>query len=244
VRRSIKILALSFLAIMILACLGPGLLMLPVTLLFGWIAASIRILAVATAQPGTLVWSGLALGMLLAGTHWLGAWVWRGSRLGAEGGNWPWRWTLMLHGGLMAVLFAAMSVVGVAHQLGWLIASGEPLYARPAKHRDRNAMYLAGQAIEDLGGKLNWNITAMRTQVWSSVPDAKDSSERMRTIFLEATNGRPACALVFPRDPNSFQWAGLLVVGPDKVFDRKPAGELTHWLQRVEPEPRPSGGAR
>ena len=238
-RRSIKILALSFLAFLFLGSTFPDLLLLLGTLLFGWIPALGRIVSSMAASPGALASAGLATLLIVAGTHWFGLWLGRRRWPDAapDGGNittsrWRWRWTLSVNAALATVLFGAMSMVGVAHQTGWLIAAREPIFVSRMRHyRDLSEMRMLAGAIESTGAEQHWNAGATRKLVWGCFRDGTDMQETLHTVFIEGTNGRLSRALVFPRNPKTFSRTGVGIVEPDAPFRTEPATELTKLLQ-------------
>lgn len=76
-KRWIRNLALTFLAFAMIAAMLPGLLLVPVTLLFGWMNALRRIIGTLAASSGALVWAGAAVLLIVAGTPLFCSWYWQ-----------------------------------------------------------------------------------------------------------------------------------------------------------------------
>src|SRR5262249_49375232 len=51
--------------------------------------------------------------------------------------RWRWRWTGWLVGGVVLMFVAGLAAAGVAHQVGWLITSPEPIVENPRQYIDR-----------------------------------------------------------------------------------------------------------
>jgi hypothetical protein len=110
-----------------------GIFVIPLKLLIGWVLYPIR------AFPGIHPnWTGILMGAVcLLGvgvvTHWLLRWFWAHSSPPASEGA-PRRWSLRNTTAvvvLIVFMFAAgIAALGVAHQIGWLINSPEPLVGR------------------------------------------------------------------------------------------------------------------
>lgn len=220
------------------------------TLAFGWVSALQRIVGALAASPRSLAWAALALVLILVGTHWLAAWLWpalRGPVDAGAGGTvsrWPWRWTLMLHGGLAAVLFAAMSVTGVAHQAAWLAAAREPMWI-PRERRSHGLSYMQQLAtvLETVGPEVRWHVPTLRTQVWDNFGDPGDMRDRLHAVFLEDAQQRLVRALFFPRAPRSFELTGVGILEPGQPLRTVPFTELTNCL-RTDRVIAPATGGR
>ena len=239
----INCLALGTIGLVLLAATVPDLLLFPRTLLFGWIHALRRIASMIVASPVAVAWAGLTVVLIVAGTHGFGLWLWRrlwpevvaedGTKTSAQ---WRWRWTVTLHAALAIALFAAMSVVGVAHQTGWLIAAREPIYVPrywSSPHPHRMQMRSLAGAIEFLGAEQRWDADAIRKHVWSCLRGEADLQEKMHTVFLKDAGGRLVRALVFPRNPKTFAQTGVGIVEPDAKYRTEPAVALTNLLQAL-----------
>src|SRR3954463_3960708 len=113
------VVAVVALIIIILGVL-PDILLIPFAILFGWIPAAKRL---GGNLPFPLEALSLFFGgsvLFLLGIHWFLQQL----------KPWHLRWTLAISGGVALVLLAIMSIVGVAHQLGWILISREPVFAQ------------------------------------------------------------------------------------------------------------------
>ena len=108
-------------------------------LAFGWAVFLARV--VPRVRVG---WAGVATGitllvLLAAGTHlflgWLADQVRDPSR-SEDPGDRPWkpRWTAALVSLVVLMFVAGLATAGIAHQVGWLLTSGEPLVASGGRH--------------------------------------------------------------------------------------------------------------
>src|SRR4051812_18257323 len=110
------------LSVLIFIMLGllPNVLGIPFIILFGWIPAAKRLIGNVplSAEELGLFFGGCVL--LVLGLHWFLQQL----------KPWRVRWTLAISGGVALILLAIMSAVGVAHQLGWILISKEPVFER------------------------------------------------------------------------------------------------------------------
>jgi prepilin-type N-terminal cleavage/methylation domain-containing protein/prepilin-type processing-associated H-X9-DG protein len=108
-------------------------------LAFGWVVFLARV--VPRVRVG---WAGVATGitllvLLAAGTHlflgWLSDQV-RGPARSEDSGERPLkpRWTAALVCLVVLMFVAGLATAGIAHQVGWLLTSGEPLVASSGRH--------------------------------------------------------------------------------------------------------------
>ncbi len=131
---------LGLAGLVFLFCLG---LTFPIEILFflgaGWAFFLARVV------PGiSLDWGGVAIGgiclVLFAGlVHSFLGWFYRQIQ-GDEEPGWKPRWTASLVAGVVLMFAAGISVTGMAHQLGWLLTSGEPwaAYSMQAARRSQS----------------------------------------------------------------------------------------------------------
>ncbi len=96
-------------------------------ILFGWTLFLGRVIPQITTDTPSLVLGVVAVGLFAAGVHWLGR-AWCRKNLSNAS---PRHWSLCSTGTVVlgvVVLFAAgISIVGIVHQTGWLLADRQPL---------------------------------------------------------------------------------------------------------------------
>ena len=123
-------------------------------LVFGWIGFLWRVLPQVTVFWPSVIAAGIAVAFLLIGFHVAGR-RWSRSQDEQVGSNtrWRFRWTLAIFVGLCVMFGAAISLVGVVHQVIWLATSDEPLRAPDFRHRpgaeSRWQLRDIGQAINN-----------------------------------------------------------------------------------------------
>jgi hypothetical protein len=127
---------LVFFFFLMMVGIGGGLLELGWTLLFGWTGFISRVAPKISWNLGAII-TGIVFAVLLGVfAHRFLVWLTRGIAV-ARGGSFQWqrRWTFC---GLLLLVFCflvGMSIVGAAHQIGWILGSKESLFV------DRFGMY-------------------------------------------------------------------------------------------------------
>ncbi|MDA0811177.1 MAG: hypothetical protein O3C21_02130 [Verrucomicrobia bacterium] len=227
--------AFSFLVLALLAFLAllavPDLVSVPVELGFwlvaGWIWFLLRTLPEITWNASLvgmgLVCSGLVLWLGHFFLHSLSAGA---SKLRLERGAsplppWRWAWSLRSYIALWVVFLVGMAVVGIAHQLGWMASSPEPLMQsnyRRITQRGRQSSLLKEvdsyfrnpiaerRGVEDM---LEEELAELDKN-WGKKRPVSESFH----IFLIVDGDRGYTgALSFPRvRPPQKQWAGMLLL--------------------------------
>jgi hypothetical protein len=94
-------------------------------ILFGWIPFLERVLPEVKPDGPSMVVGSLALLLFGVGVHWLG-WSWRGTTSPAAS-RWRVRWTVTVVLGVILLFTAGISVVGISHQMAWLVTSEQPI---------------------------------------------------------------------------------------------------------------------
>jgi prepilin-type processing-associated H-X9-DG protein len=132
-RRSIIGVILTILGLIFLACGGMALpLDFAIALGFGWVMYLARVLPQVGIAWGGVITAALCLPLFLVGSHAFLTWLYGQAGKEADPGDpvvrrWRPRWTVAL-GALIVLMFVAgLSAAGVAHQVGWLLTSQEPL---------------------------------------------------------------------------------------------------------------------
>jgi hypothetical protein len=111
-------------------CFLPG--EMNLHLVIGWLLFLHRVLPRITADPTSLA-VGLGASVLFAGGLQLAGRWWMGRR--AKPGVWKVRWTLTVMALVVLLFGSGIAVVGIAHQVGWIASSREPLMGPALKFR-------------------------------------------------------------------------------------------------------------
>lgn len=102
--------------------------------LFGWAYFLVRVVPRVAPDGATVAVGAAALVSFTTGIHWLcGAW-WRSSDRAAPGSSWKFRWTGSVVAAVVVLFAAGVSLVGVVHQIGWLVGSNDAMFADGIKH--------------------------------------------------------------------------------------------------------------
>jgi hypothetical protein len=245
VKTFLKWLGLAALAVLVLMMTFPDALLVPFTLLFGWVNSLRRLWSGWSPSPATLGLILVALLVLLSGTHGFFAWLRAQARPG-EGGapdgpsrSWPWRWTLSLHAGFWLILLAIVSLICITHQAFWMVVSKEPLFvSRWWPARARADLHRAAQALAEAGAAHHWDPVKIRAAVWQEqAPSGGDQDalwECHHLVLAPAPDGRLAAAIILPREPRARFKVGLAIVKPDAEPQYQPAESLSQILAQAE----------
>jgi hypothetical protein len=203
--------------VVILSMLGllPNVLEIPFVILFGWIPASKRLAGNLPFSAGEL---GLFLGgsvLLILGLHWFLQ----------QRKPWRFRWTVALSGGGALVLLALMSLVGVTHQLGWILISKEPVFTRVGKgFGERAGLMHVATAIADIA-RTN-SMKGLQAVLYDGrLPKMRDGTppwEKYNVLFVEPTNGY--FAVVWLRDPSLHRRIGAACMSSNGIGLKKDTG--------------------
>lgn len=114
-----------------------------IALVFGWFSFLQRVLPRMTVYWPSLVVSAVALILLTAGVHWLGASYFRyatARKGGASQRRWRFRWTFALVSMVLVSFAAGISIIGIVHQIGWLATTDTPIMGEGlSRHYGTNA---------------------------------------------------------------------------------------------------------
>jgi hypothetical protein len=204
-----------FVLFLIMMGLLPNVLEIPFVILFGWIPATKRLADNLPFSAGEL---GLFLGgsvLLILGLHWFLR----------QRKPWRFRWTVALSGGGALVLLALMSLVGVTHQLGWILISKEPVFARRGKWvRDQVDLMNTASEIANIT-RSNPEKASQAVLYDRRLPEMRDHTpawEKYNVLFVEPTNGY--FAVVWLRDPSLHRRIGAACVSSNGIELKKDTG--------------------
>lgn len=138
-----------------------------------------------------------------------------------------------------------MSFVGVAHQIGWILVSKEPMFVQVGRYTaDFVSLINAGRAFEECAESNGWDFASSQASVWrldfSVDKDGSAFWEKYCVCLAPETNGMVSSALIFPRDPKLLEETGIAVIrreyGTD--FQRgQAAASLMRQFQAVRSHP-------
>lgn len=212
------------------------------SVVFGWVAFLQRVF-----PSVTINWSGIGMVILcsvliLAAMHSMNRWLFgavASQVVSCKGLQWRLSWTFSLYLAVWLLFAAIMGAVGAAHQVGWLIRSGEPLMKprRSAvlwKHQLREkAMNLAVCAHD-----VDWNLEATKREFFDL--EAKQSGRRpnvfedLHVVFLGETSNELSAALIFHRDRELLAKAGFAFVSPEFAGEILPMDKFEATLARYQ----------
>jgi prepilin-type N-terminal cleavage/methylation domain-containing protein/prepilin-type processing-associated H-X9-DG protein len=129
----IELLVVLAIITFLLACVGFGLpLDYGFSLIFGWAVFLWDVVPRIRVDYGGLATAGVCMALLAFGTHRFLGWFYghlgrEGDPDSSEGRPWPAKWTATLVGGIVVMFVAGIATAGLAHQVGWLVTSKEPV---------------------------------------------------------------------------------------------------------------------
>lgn len=205
-------------------------------LIVGWASFLVRV-----GSAMTMSWSGIGMALacsllIVAGMHSLSKWLYAhaagrfGSTLPV---GWRWSWTFSLYLGIWLIFMAIMGAVGVAHQVGWLVRSKEPLMVQ-RKFRGAERVDLRQFALElhTAGEAHGWKADSMRKgfATLSSEFTRRPAIEDYHMLLFGGEQGGVTSVVVFPRDPTAFTTVGFVRVSRHSDIDFHPAEALRQFL--------------
>jgi prepilin-type processing-associated H-X9-DG protein len=119
--------------LVILTCMGFAVPVdFAVAVVLGWIWYLARTYPAVHVAPEGVATAAVCLVLFIVGSHLFLGWLYtavrnRAGTTAPRGERWKWRWTCGLTALIVLMFVAGMSVVGMTHQLGWLLRSKEPL---------------------------------------------------------------------------------------------------------------------
>ena len=159
----LKPLLFGIVVLLLLGCLGFD---FPIVLigytLFGWIGFLWNVLPRVTVSVPMAVYSVVACGALVVGSHWFLRWLYQSlaappvdnattsEATAPLNRQWRLRWTLQAIGLVLVMFIAGISIVGVTHQFVWLATSEERLFgyaSRDAARRNASMNKLRQQGL-------------------------------------------------------------------------------------------------
>jgi prepilin-type processing-associated H-X9-DG protein len=119
-------------ALIIFACMG---LIWPLEVMFyagvGWVTYLYRVIPRVRIDGWAAATAAVCLALLTVGVHQIFSWLYEQTphakeSEGSDLRRWPMRWTGWMVAVVLLMFVAGIAAVGVTHQAGWLLASGQP----------------------------------------------------------------------------------------------------------------------
>lgn len=229
--------------LLFLACAGATQpLELSYRVVAGWFIYLTRTLPKVRVDGVALGSALLWLALFAVGLHSFCRWLYRALHQtappGTAIGRWRMRWTALLVGLVILLFSAGTAAVCVAHQIGFLATSDEPMFAipvpRPPTTNDLR------DTVEGHYAPLRQN-RARAEDVWQDVlrprhPRGGAIVDTHQVIAWNGPHGTLEGILVFHRDPDERAAQGL-IVGLDDCVVVRSAEELPRLLRQL---PQPS----
>jgi hypothetical protein len=227
-------LALFFLFLM---SIGPGMFEPVFVLAFGWVQFLQRTISAVSWNWDLIGMSILASsGILLLVQKLFGG----GFNNIAAARNlpwrWSWKWTWTGFVGLLMLFLVGMAVGGIAHQVGWMVSTDEPMIeAKNRKWRDYANMKQLDlevrTALDDAGGSIEKARRELRNDQNSYVYESSVAMPMMQAfhvLVVKADDGAVIGRFIFPRNGQQRE-----KVGGYFEFDHGESG-LCPWLKLQE----------
>jgi hypothetical protein len=234
---SIVVLSSAF----VLSALSPLAAQMLIQLPFGWLKFLQRV-----APRASWNWSGIGMAVLcslliVSGTQWLCRWLYAHLHFNAAGDvstRWRWSWSFALYGMLWSAFFAIMGTVGVAHQVGWLLNSKEPLYvARPSPWEFTLNLRTKAIDLTSIAESESWDFIRTRALFYEqqALPGTRmrpNGIEDVHVLFLEGQRGKLAAAVFFYRDMAIREKTGIVLTTPSSLHEQHSFRELPELLAK------------
>lgn len=222
-------LALFFLVVFLPEFASP-LLALVITLAIGWYFSAIRLFEGWHSHEGVAVLFGLALAVLVVGSHFCLLWIYASLRTKQRDSTfrWRWKWTLCGYAILGCALAAMGSVMLTTHQLYWLSKSSDPMFIEPEhvyveRFHDVSLLKEKAEAVQ-------WNSDKTRASYLGM--DSINSNKLydvFQPVWIEKNEQTLAAVVLIPRHPLSSSTAKVVIVQPGTNALR-PLSELNEVL--------------
>lgn len=196
---------LCVLIVLFFLMVGPGFLEPAIVLLFGWIQFLQRTVS-AISWNGDLVGMSLlaSIVILLLMQKLVGGLFDRVAVSKNVPWRWSWRWTWTGFVGLLVLFVVGMAVGGIAHQVGWIISTNEPMIeSKRGKWRDHANMRQLDMevqmALTDESGDVEKVRAALRDTP-SGFLNGSPISQMYHVLLVKNDAGQVIGRLIFPRD--------------------------------------------
>ncbi len=210
---------------------GQVYLILPITLLFGWLFSVTRIFGRWHPDMSHVFGFVVAGILLVVGTHAFLQWVYSKGKSADPGSRWPFKWTICGFGLGACVFIAVVGVVLAAHQTYWLSQSNEPWFRN--WHRDRVRLIAAADTLRTEAELCHWKRSDCERFYWHGAFGlglAQTLWETVSPIWIQKDINSLAAILLLPRKTplsGDNRWA---LLQPNSNLVTRPLEELPKTL--------------
>jgi hypothetical protein len=210
--------AVVVICVLFVSCVAPALLRLPLVVLFGWAFAAFRLAKGISVSASSLSEFLLASFILGAGLHCFCLWLSRARRTGVVASqSWRWQQSVAIFGGVWLLLFAVMSLLGIAHQVGWIIVSHEPIMISRSQHfRTKIDLNNVAKDILTAAGANDWNAIKTREAFYTLEKPLLSTRglqwEKFNLIFLDSSNDHFSAVAAIPVDAVTREEYGIAII--------------------------------
>lgn len=226
-----KVVLWLFLALFVLALFGPiivPLVEILFTILIGWIKFLGRVLPEVSLNPSAIAFAIICSGLLIWAAQWFCGWLYVHfrSRLAPDSPwpvAWPWHWSVGLYCGVWLSFLTSMSVTGVAHQVGWLVRSEQPIIEN-RRPREKWEIGMVANQLSASCERMKWDSQTVRAACKESLErnafrQGEPLEERWHTVFIETKFGAVEAVFIAYRDAELRRKYGYRRVTPQGVDD-------------------------
>ena len=236
-RQPLKILLVPLVIFgLLLFLFDPSIIILPITLCFGWLPASVRYWAPLHPNTRVLISLCLALAGLVVGAHLFLRWLYVSIRSSGGGSrltvNWRWKWTLCVFGITGCSLLAIGCLILTTHQIYWISKSPDSILTDP--YRQIRRMRMAALELKALAETNHWEVSETADAFYhqNGFRFPEPVAEEIRPVWVVAeTNANTLRAVILlPQRPLIRSTAGILVIERGKDDMLRPFDELSQVL--------------
>jgi len=215
---------------LLLGAVAPFL--VPLTLLFGWVPSSARLLNAWHPSLQTIAVLGLALIGLVAGTHGFMRWLYASFADDARNPRlpiWPWRWSLCGFGIGFCALLAMGAAMLTTHQIYWLSKTHQPWFV---SSRQRFEILLTAIEFHKQAETLRWDSAETRAAFWRMrLSNSQPAGEQFQPVWIEKDKTNLQAVLLIPRRRAFEGKAGFVVIQPgNNYYERQKLESLPKVL--------------
>ncbi len=219
--------------IVVLLLIAPFLIVVPVSLVWtlatGWAVSGARLLARIAEQNLPLGGFAIATVFLILASH---AFLCSFGKAKV----WPIHYTAALFAAIALVLFSCMGLIGVAHQTGWLLTSGEPWVVSRSKWIQTRAHAVAlASAVKRAGENVHWRSGELFFSL-AGEPAVRGFLDHFQLLPFVTEAGSIKWILILPRETekeSKFVALALIPESASESFASKV--EVQHWLNKHDP---------